>query len=292
MTIVLFRLGSILLLGAALLASFALLLGDVQRGAVLAYQSGQQGAEDIFLLDMPTGLSYNLTRYVYPDTLPSWSPDGSELAFTSWRDGSYDLMVASASGRDLRSMGSPDPADWPPGKSLYVFAGLSDTLNMDVFILDSAEASPRNLTHHPAFDALPVLSPDERRIAFISNRDNRSGIYTMNVDGSDLRLISAGLVISTDAPAWSPDSQQLAIVVVKEGGGEIFLVDADGSSPRNLTHHSAWDSSPVWSPDGGQIAFISQRSGASDIYIMNIDGSGIHRATRSAVPDRNPAWRP
>ena len=100
-----------------------------------------------------------------------------------------------------------------------------------------------------------------------------SGIATMNVNGSGLRLLTSG---SSYGPAWSPDGAKIAYLHrLSSANLDVAVMNADGSGWFNLTNTPAAEFDPEWSPDGTKIAFGSGRndpSGQSDIFVMNADG--------------------
>ncbi len=105
----------------------------------------------------------------------------------------------------------------------------------------------------------PQLSPDGKRVAFtigVANKvENRTltHIYTVDVDGSDLKQITKGNS-SHSQPRWSPDGKHIAYVT----GGQIWLMEEDGDDSKQVTRISTGAGGPVWSPDGKWIAFGSE----------------------------------
>jgi Tol biopolymer transport system component len=131
-------------------------------------------------------------------------------------------------------------------------------------------------------------NPDEgnssgEKIIFQSNR-SPVGIYVMNSDGSNQRILIEGNVQS---PKWNKTRDK--IVYVKDMWPEIsiqdptqryeiFITNADGSNPIRLTNNLSYDHHPCWSPDGTKIVFESGRDGLPSqnlhgLYIMNSDGT-------------------
>jgi TolB protein len=139
----------------------------------------------------------------------------------------------------------------------------------------------------------------------------QAGLYLINSDGSDRRLITPrGSVVRRTTFSWSPDGQKIAysgFVASNEEAAEVFIVNADGSGLTQLTHsagkrkRTAWDWSinPTWSPDGAQIAFQGSRDcdnrvwcEVSQIFAIRADGTDERQLTRSIGPNGLPAWSP
>ena len=71
-----------------------------------------------------------------------------------------------------------------------MFRRIIGELNSEVFVANSDGSNVQNLTSHPAFDGWPAWSPDGTQIAFGSNRNANYQIFTMNPDGSGVRLLA------------------------------------------------------------------------------------------------------
>lgn len=214
---------------------------------------------------------------------PTWSPDGSSLAFyygfssyfvaeLSASFLTYRIFIASLNGSGITSTNLVvDTLTWWP---------MYDTL-------------PRN-----GFDWHPDWSGDGKKIVFCSDRasiwDTQGvyDIYTMNPDGSEVTRLTDSNVHKS-SPKWSPDGEKIAF----NGGGDaniscsIYVMNADGSDLFQVTHNLSQNShNPTWSPDGTRLAFVSDHDGNSEIYVINIDGTGLKRLTNDPRADKFPAW--
>ncbi len=134
---------------------------------------------------------------------------------------------------------------------------------------------------------------DPVRIAFTSNRDGNTEIYSVRPDGTGATRLTNNPALDAD-PVWSPNRQKLAFTSTRAGNDnvEIYVMNADGTGVTRLTNHAKTDTVGAWSPDGTKIAFMSTRDGNSEIYVMNANGSGLKRLTNHKDADSNPAWSP
>jgi Tol biopolymer transport system component len=132
-------------------------------------------------------------------------------------------------------------------------------------------------------------APDGQKIAFIVEDE---GIYTIDVEGSGLRILTdrGGLHFGIEgSPQWSPDGRK--IVFADTNGSGIFEMNSDGGSITRLTH--GLDLRPLWSPNGRRILFerILSQPDSTDIFTMNTDGTGLQRLTHGLdIP--HPSWSP
>ena len=120
----------------------------------------------------------------------------------------------------------------------------------------------RRLTESESMDLSPAWSPDGTRIAFISNRQWYAGgirdlaLYIMDADGSNVRLASRDVTVSSHRPLWSPDGIHIAF----RNGHFLYTVNPTpetGSIFVKLLGLTRTD--PAWSPDGQWIAFSHSR---------------------------------
>jgi TolB protein len=193
---------------------------------------------------------------------PSVSPDGSKIAYCSLRDDQYSqIYVANSDGtseKRITKIGTGDscgPVWSHDGKKIafYSFALTHPSRNPAIWMMDPDGSNMKRLAEH-GLEA--TWSPDDKQIAFASNRDGRFQIYAMNADGSNPRRLTNDKSEDT-APAWAPDGA--AIVFVSDRDGEhpaLFLMGADGSQQHRLIFSKRQDFCfPAWSLDGSMIAF-------------------------------------
>src|SRR5438067_3409389 len=218
----------------------------------------------------------------------------SRIAFSSNRDGSYQIYVMDADGSAATRLtslpGQNSEPSWAPDGRHIAFVSTQDG-NYEIYVMDADGATPTRLTTNVAVDAEPSWSPDGQRLAFVSTRDGRERIYVMNADGSAQTRLTDGPGSDTD-PSWSPDGQRIAFWSNRDAHSEIYVMNADGSAQTKLTSDPA-DYTPRWSPDGLHIAFGCNRGGGNlDICGMAPDGSAETALTSAAGSNSQPSWSP
>ncbi|HEY9165482.1 MAG TPA: hypothetical protein VIS48_04920 [Candidatus Kryptonia bacterium] len=160
-------------------------------------------------------------------------------------------------------------------------------------------------------NAEAYLSWDGKRIVFQATRDSFKcdQIFTMNIDGSDMKLISNGEGRTTCSYFLPGDSEIIYASTFLGGKGcppppdysrgyiwpvyssfDIFKCRADGSRLRRLTSAEGYDAEATVSDVLKRIVFTSVRDGDLDIYSMNFDGSGIKRLTHELGYDGGPFY--
>ena len=226
-------------------------------------------------------------------SLPSWSPDGAEIAFQSDRDGDSEIFTMIADGKKqiqlTRNTASESYPDWSPDGTRIAFSTNREG-DWEIYVMNADGTGQAPLTSVARDDWNPSWSPDGKKIAFVSEREGNSRIYVMNADGSDQQKLTADLDVDDvdTSPSWSPDGTRIAFVGGPEDEAYIDVVSTDGSGRVRLTD-SEMDYGPSWSPDGTQLLFASDRDGDADLYAMEAHGANPRRLP---VSGRGDEWWP
>ncbi len=227
------------------------------------------------------------------DNCPT-TPNPEKIAFSSDRDGNFEIYVMNADGSNpVRLTNHPagdfEPSFSPDGSKI-VFSSQRDG-NSEIYVMNSDGTNQTRLTNNSANDFDPAFSGDGSKIVFESARDGNAEIYVMNADGSN--QINLTNHPADDAePAISDDGLKVAFTSARDGNAEIYVMDADGSNQTRLTNHPATDAESAFSGDGSKIVFESARDGNFEIYLMNANGSNQARLTSNTAFDNNPSFNP
>jgi dipeptidyl aminopeptidase/acylaminoacyl peptidase len=156
--------------------------------------------QHLYVFDVASKASTQITTGPYEDEDPVWSPDGRWLAFTSNRTQ------------------EPDAND-----------------NSDVFVVEAkAGQTPRAVTTSPGTDRSPVFSPDGKWIAYLAGGDPKDIWYASNhvavipASGGEPRALTTSLDRNVESPRFSPDGRSIYFLLEEGGNEHVARVPAGG----------------------------------------------------------------
>ena len=229
---------------------------------------------DIYVMPVG-GKAVNLTKDAALDTEPAWSPDGSQLAYSSDKDSEHlQLWVRDMkSGRSRRLTDlttQPQGAAWSPDGTRIAFFNVDGMWRVaQMSVIDVATGKVTKVHDSLPQPGAPVWSPDGQRLAIAGIapmtkrfREGTNQILTMSSTKlNDDKWFAPQPLMSIDSrggcgPAWSPDGTKMAAIY--EGVLAVWPVSAAGEPlgpPRRITNESAH--APSWSGDSRHILYQS-----------------------------------
>jgi TolB protein len=223
-----------------------------------------------------------------PILSPSWSPDGSRLAYVSFQlkkpvvyiqdlVGGRQITVANFRGSNSAPAWSPD------GRQLAVV--LSRDGGSQIFLVNPDGSNVRRLTNSSGIDTEPSFSPDGQFIYFTSDRGGSPQIYRVAVSGGEpTRLSFQGNYNVT--PRASPDGKSLVYVSRNGGRDQITSMDLASRQVQVLTDTQR-DESPSFAPNSRMILYATEVAGRGVLAAVSSDGRFRQRLTvRAAAPGK------
>jgi Tol biopolymer transport system component/tRNA A-37 threonylcarbamoyl transferase component Bud32 len=218
---------------------------------------------------------------------PSWSPEGTRLAYTSDESGNMDIWVMQiAAGQRINLTrdftGYDGKPAWSPDGEWIAFVSERD--GGGIFIMPALGGIPKRIISLSfaislsRIGSIPYVSwsPDGSRLAYAV----AGSLYTIPAAGgipAKMPLPPTGLIAGYSEPAWSPDGSCIACTGFLAEGvatSQIWSSLPGKSDPIPVTEGKYLDHNPVWSSDGQQLFFISDRGGSFDVWWLPVNERG------------------
>ena len=195
---------------------------------------------------------------------PALSPDGSQLAFASNQQGSWDIYIWDLRTGQIRQFtafpGYEAYPNWSPDSQWITYESYQGD-NLEIMIQNAVGEGTRiNLSNHPGPDFSPHWSPQGRKISFISTRNGEKQILVADLDNPDEEKSTVLENLTNPVirhPAWSPGGRYLSWIGRSSSGyQEIYLWDSSQSAVSSrLVGPGSWT---VWDSSGEMLYTIHE----------------------------------
>ncbi len=237
----------------------------------VVFDSDRDGNHEIYSMKPDGSDQTNLTQNPGDDFDPVWSPDGSRIAFISYRDNETGngqfVYVMQADGSDVQQVShQPDSKypDWSPAGSQIAYSS-----DGDIFLIDLQANTEVNLTNTPEMDKEPKFSPDGQRIAWLSESEGNFQVYLMDLGGNHVQQVTEGGTVH--GLEWTVDGRIFAHwdhpdgicfnCVVSADGEEVMDPGGKGEIQKYL---------PFWTIDDQRVemAQLTGPNGDEEIFLV------------------------
>ena len=237
------------------------------------------------------------------------SPDGSEVAFSWNRSGTFEIFSAPLEGeRIFQLTGANERSVWPrwspDAKQIAFLRDRGGDERFDIWLVDRDGEHERNLTSEPGVMHRDIAwSPDGTKLAYTANAAGAGkafAIHVIDVPTGAKRALTDGS--RTDfQPQWSPDGALLVFWSRRENNqlnSDIYVVAAAGGEVTRLDTRVGVDgesTDPRWSPEGTRISFTTDTRGRHEVAIATYaerEIGRVDRMTDSIYDEYGAVWRP
>ena len=295
-----------------MLAFFTSVCSAEKLREVIVSHTDNKGVLQLFRKKEDGSCSVQITHSEKGCRMPVVSPDGKKLVYVQLVNHSLSLWLSDINGKNPRVLKNdgmnlfpywlPDSRHIVWMKSQQEKKRQDPASNSQIHILDTETGKSRRLFTDPEqikfSNAMPSVSSDGKKVAFVSNRSGTFRIWVSNLNGSDAKLISPPpkeqdenlkLPIEQKVPAWSPDGKWIAhwegveMIHMSPYTGiknpkrdqqisdtfSVWVVSSDGTQRRKVGRGD----DPTWSPDGFVTrAFPDRERGGPKVMIETKSG--------------------
>lgn len=228
-----------------------------------------------------------------PIMSPSWSPDGSHLAYVSFETGHAAVFVQSLYTNQRKAVadfkGSNSAPAWSPdGRQLAVV--LTRDGSSQIYLMRPDGGDIRRITFSGAIDTEPNFSPDGQSLLFTSDRGGSAQVYRMPVEGGAAQRLTFAAGTSY-SPRHSPDGK--SFVFTHLSGGRFFISAQDFQTGQmEMLTEGGWEKKPSYAPNGKIILFASEARGRGILATVSSDGRVKQHMFTQSGDAREPVWGP
>ena len=248
-------------------------------------------ASDVWALPTSGGPAERLTTgrpltAFWEDTAPSWSPDGTRVAYAH---DDWVWLVPASGGLPRRLTEAGDPC-WVDGEQLAVTVERDEVTRLAVCA--ATDPWPRALTP-PSFSAGRAVAVPGGTLVVCEGQPpgdfDRSDLWALDLASGEARRLCGTPGRRDHSPAVDPRGTVVAYASERDGWDELCLVALDGSGERHLTAEGADFTDPAWRPDGGAIAAVRTRAGRADLVTVDPASGAVSTLAPGGIWSR-PQW--
>ena len=225
---------------------------------------------------------------------PAWFPDGTRVAYVTYRQGRPEIVAQNVTTGQVRSLAffpglNASPSISPDGRQMLLV--LSRDGNPEVYRMATDGSELKRLTFTPAVETSPVWSPDGSQIALVSDQGGGPQVHLLGANGGRMRRVSFMGNYAT-SPDWSPRGDRIVFVAQIESTYQLILLDPATGNQEQLTFDAEHKENPSFAPNGRHVVYSQGRGSAYRLVVVDTISGERFKVTREKGSFTSPAWSP
>lgn len=267
----------------------------------LIFHSNMDGDNEIY--QMTKNSILQLTDNSWNDEYPVWSPDGTRIAFTSNKEGNYDIFVMDTDGSKITRLttskaNEKEPSWFPDGKHIAYSSEIKKFIRKQLTLWHvdiQTNKTERIIPSYNKGHAIPNISPQGNLLTFTGKRTMGWDAAMYDMQKNNVQFLDEGG--KSCRARFSKDGKKLAYVSSKaDGKGDIWIMNPDGTGKMRLTERDeTYDYFPAWSPDDKYVVFNSSKqhdhNGDWALFVIDTETRESRLLFDSPGNDVFPDWR-
>ncbi len=241
------------------------------NGTKLVFSSADSTPKQIYLMNLRTLHTTNITHdHVFHES-PSFSPDGKSIIFLTaqgWMENIYQINIVTDELRQLTNGLKCSPPSYSPDGTKIIFSFTNARDSNGIATIDKNGNNFKLLTRK---GGSPQYSKNGKLILYQDYFSPKArGLYIMNSDGSNNKFLTT--IPYQTYPKLSPDGSKIVLSYFTSNY-DIYIMNNDGSGITGLTTSPGREYQPSFSPDGTKIMYLLyDTSRTFQLNMMDLDG--------------------